>query len=404
MQAGHSPRAERRRTEIIDVATRHFNRAGLSGSTLGSIAASAGMVTNGITYYYRRKEDLAAACLIRSIRDLGALLETALAANDPAMRLRRLLQAWFARLAQSATGAAAPVMVFNDIRALPAPQSETVFAEYNQMFRTVRRLFDGTGIADDPLARNARTHLLLSILHAAQEWFDDYAPVDHAQVAERIYAILHRGLGPVGGLLASVTPDLPPGEDPVREAYLRAAIRMINLHGYRGASVEKIAGELNLTKGAFYHHINAKDDLVVDCFEHTFTVLRQAQDAGFATAGTGAERLAATVSLLLGWQVSEAGPLLRISAFNSLPETIRPQMRATADRLLQRFGWLLTDAQSDGSMPVHDTAIGARTLHSMINAVIELDWWAPEGRAPAALPDYALPLFHGLLAPLPAAD
>ena len=39
-----------------------------------------------------------------------------------------------------------------------------------------------------------------------------------------------------------------------QEAFLRAATQLINAHGYSGASVERISAELNVTKGAFYHH------------------------------------------------------------------------------------------------------------------------------------------------------
>ena len=45
-------------------------------------------------------------------------------------------------------------------------------------------------------------------------------------------------------------------------AFLKAATRQINEHGYRGASVDRISASLNVTKGAFYHHNEAKDDLV----------------------------------------------------------------------------------------------------------------------------------------------
>jgi hypothetical protein len=38
-----------------------------------------------------------------------------------------------------------------------------------------------------------------------------------------------------------------------RAAYLRAATRLVNEYGYRGASVDRIAAELRLTKGSFYH-------------------------------------------------------------------------------------------------------------------------------------------------------
>ncbi|WP_134500384.1 TetR/AcrR family transcriptional regulator [Microvirga pakistanensis] len=398
-------KSERRRAEIIDAAIRHFNRSGLNGATLGGIAASVGMVTNGVAYYYRRKEDLAAACMIQSLAELVDIIGQAVAVDDPALRLERLLAAWFARLADGVTGKATPVMVFNDIRALTPPQSNEVFPEYYRLFRVLRGIFNGTSIGGDPVARNARTHLLLSILHAAQEWFVAQCEArDHARVAARLALILKSGLGGVAPQIMLSLPDPDPDADPMRVAYLRAATRLINQHGYRGTSVERIAGELNLTKGSFYHHIDAKDDLVTACFERTFAVLRQAQDLGFESSGNGAERLATTVGALLGWQLSEAGPMLRISAYNSLPESIRPTIRHAGDRLVERFAWQISDAQADGSMPVRDAIIGARVLHSMLNAVIELEWWVSERGQARALPHYTLALFSGLFAPLAGED
>lgn len=41
----------------------------------------------------------------------------------------------------------------------------------------------------------------------------------------------------------------------------------MNEHGYLGASVQKISEHLNLTKGAFYHHLENKDDLIAACFQ-----------------------------------------------------------------------------------------------------------------------------------------
>ena len=65
--------------------------------------------------------------------------------------------------------------------------------------------------------------------------------------------------------------------EPGREAFLLAATRLINELGYRGASVQKIASELNVTKGSFYHHLDAKDDLVIACYKRSFDTIADAQ-------------------------------------------------------------------------------------------------------------------------------
>lgn len=394
-------KSDRRRSEIITAAIRHFNRSGLSGATLSAIAASVGLVTNGVVYYYKRKEDLAAACMVCSLDDLYDSIIKTLDEPDPLRRLQLLCEAWFARLSAGLVGDARPVMVFNDIRAFTSPQSDLVNQSYNNFFVTVRRVFDGTPISADPVARNARTHFLLSVLHAAQEWFPEhYEPQDHSRVAIRLSQILAEGLGGTAPVLTSDLPSLDGDGDDIYQAYLRVVTRLINQHGYPGASVERISSELNLTKGSFYHHIDAKNELVTACFERTFSLLRQGQNIGFSSLGTGAERLAITLGALLTWQLSEAGPMLRISAYNSLPEAIRPRFRQVADRLISRFAWQINEAQTDGSMPVRDQMIGARVVDSMLNAVIELEWWVSASSFDEAFSVYTDALTHGLFAPL----
>ena len=77
--------------------------------------------------------------------------------------------------------------------------------------------------------------------------------------------------------------DLPPPPRPEiglsRTDFLRAATETINDFGYHGASVDAIAARLNVTKGAFYHHISAKDDLVLSCFDRSFGAVRDTQKA-----------------------------------------------------------------------------------------------------------------------------
>jgi AcrR family transcriptional regulator len=58
-------RYEQKRQSILDAAVRLFNQKGLKGTTLADVAQSVGLITNSVTYYYRKKEELATACLAR---------------------------------------------------------------------------------------------------------------------------------------------------------------------------------------------------------------------------------------------------------------------------------------------------------------------------------------------------
>src|SRR5215471_13026523 len=72
-QTPQTARYHEKREALMDAAARLFNSEGVKGATLARIAASVGLVTNSVTYYYRKKEDLARACFLRSIAALDAL-------------------------------------------------------------------------------------------------------------------------------------------------------------------------------------------------------------------------------------------------------------------------------------------------------------------------------------------
>ncbi|HOB93566.1 MAG TPA: helix-turn-helix domain-containing protein, partial [Aquabacterium sp.] len=63
-----------KRELILDGAAALFNRRGIKAGTLAEVAASVGLATNSLTYYYRKKEDLVVACLLRSIAALDGVI------------------------------------------------------------------------------------------------------------------------------------------------------------------------------------------------------------------------------------------------------------------------------------------------------------------------------------------
>lgn len=401
-------RYEQKRQAILDAAVRLFNQKGLKGTTLADVAQSVGLITNSVTYYYRKKEELATACLLRSLEVLEELIAAALDQETPEDRLRTILRLYCEKLAESASGAQPPLMSFSDMRSLTSPHVELVFDTYNQMFRHLRSLFDGKGAPSLTRAqRNARTHLLISVMHGVRHWIDHYEPQDYRRVADRIGDILINGLAaPQSDWRPTVLPQMtwPSAEEISPEAFLRSATMLINEQGYRGASVEKISARLNVTKGSFYHHNDNKDDLVTACFDRTFAVVRQVQRAAEANGETGWDHLCAATTELIRYQLSDQGPLLRISAFSALPEGLRGETKRTIDRLAQRFGSFVVDGMVDGSIRPLDPAVAAHVVDSMINAAVELEWWVPGITTESAARLYAKPLFIGVFTPDPSAE
>jgi len=54
---------------------------------------------------------------------------------------------------------------------------------------------------------------------------------------------------------------------PTKEKLIEAAIELMAEHGFHATSVQSIVDTAGATKGAFYHHFESKDDVLVAIFE-----------------------------------------------------------------------------------------------------------------------------------------
>ncbi|MBS1886561.1 MAG: helix-turn-helix transcriptional regulator, partial [Actinobacteria bacterium] len=52
--------------------------------------------------------------------------------------------------------------------------------------------------------------------------------------------------------------------DGTRRALVETALGLFEAHGYAGTPVQRIVDQAGLTKGAFYHHFETKEDLLYE--------------------------------------------------------------------------------------------------------------------------------------------
>ena len=398
-------RFERKREAILDAATELLNTRGVKGLTLGVAAAAVGLSTTSVTYYFRRKDDLAAAVMMRGIDALFEIVQGALARPSPRERLHALIDRYLERLRRAALGEAAALPVLSEIRALNMPQRGEVASAYMKMFRRLRQIFEAPELAWLSRGRRtARTQGLLEQLFWAAAWLPKYDPEDYGRVRERMYDILVGGLAAPHSQwrplpIAITGPTGRSHHEMGRETFLLAATRLINARGYRGASVDLISAELNVTKGSFYHHNDAKDDLVVACFERTFEVMTRVQRLAMQLPGDQWARLTSAAAALAEHQLSEHGPLLRTSALAALPEPIRREMVKQSDRVSDRFASMISDGIAEGSIRPVDPFLAAQMLNANLNAGAELGFWVPDVSQKAAPAVFARPLLMGVFEP-----
>ena len=395
-------RFDRRKEEILNAAGALFNRHGLRDATLAVIAADIGLNLKSLRYYFERREDLVAAAFMHSIEVHQQLARDALVESGIESRIRRFAHSYFQLQASVRCGDRPEFVYFGDMRALTAPHSEVVWPAYGRMFKSIRELFRTREVRWDQARLNASAHMLLSQLLWSVVWGRDYVAQDVARIAERFSDILLRGIAAAPVDLARFAASLP---IPVRKddglsqrSFLRTATALINQLGYRGASVERISSELNVTKGAFYYHNDTRDGLVVACFEHSFDLLREEQDAALATQSDGFSRVTAAAVSLVNRQMLDNGTLLRTSALTALEPDSRVRMAAQMSRLTLRFADMLNDGLIDGSVRPCNVRIAAEMISATINSAEELARWVSAATVDNAAELYVRPLLAGLLA------
>jgi len=394
-------RYARKKEAILAAATAILNRQGVRGMTLADVAARVGLITTSVTYYYRKKDDLAAACFMRGLERFDAMIAQAAAQPDPPSRLKTFIDLYLDLNRRVRLGEATPLTSFTEIKALKEPLRSSVSNAFNDLFRRVRGFFEGEGFEHlEKRQRNARTHLLMEQVFWSGTWLRRYDLDDYDRVRDKIYDILIGGLAAPGrtwapAALPDPTPVSSEGQE-WRETFLVAATRLINQRGYRGASVEDISAALNVTKGSFYHHHEDKDALVVECFQRTFAVTRKSQVDARASKGSSWDQVAAATATLVAYQLSDHGPLLRASSMGALPTDIRHDMAEGYGRGSERFAAMISDGIADGSIRPVDPMIAAHMINSMLNAAAALGAWVPGVERDEAAELFARPLMMGV--------
>src|SRR6201986_2750769 len=124
-------RYNKKKEAIIAAAAGIMNRRGVKGMTLADVAASVDLITTSVTYYFKKKEDLAVACFVSSIERFDNLITAALGARDPHERLHSFLRLHLDLNRRIRLTEKAPLAAFADIRALKEPHQSQVSESYN---------------------------------------------------------------------------------------------------------------------------------------------------------------------------------------------------------------------------------------------------------------------------------
>lgn len=405
-ESRRAERFERRRNDFINAASQIMNARGLRGMTLADVAQQLGMTTPSVRHYFKRKEELATACILQAIERVETLLDTAHAAGGVRERVNAFVHGYIDMFARIARQEEPPLASFSEVRTLEAQQLEPLSSAYKGMIRKVRRLLKGPEFDRmDQETVQLRAMYLFMMVSWSPAWLLDYDVEDYDVVASALSELLLGGLAQDAAKpwapapLAALAPPLPPASHrPLsQDTYLHAATQLINEQGYRGASVDAIAARLDMTKGAVYHHHSAKDDLVAACFNRSYGIVWRAQRLALDLDASGWERICAACAAIAKFQNSPEGPLLTNSALSALPPEEARCLHASWTRTCDRFAMMISQGIRDGSVRPVDANVAAQFVYAAVNSVNRLQYWLPTMEAEAAVERYMAPIARGLL-------
>ncbi|WP_375420295.1 TetR/AcrR family transcriptional regulator [uncultured Sphingomonas sp.] len=386
-----------KRDAILAAAAEAINEQSAKGMTFADVARRVGLNTTSVTYYFKRKEDLAAAAFEHTLDYLLVMLDAAMEAKTPQERVRRYMSLNMARLDRVRLGQERPMAILSDLRATEDPNRTRLMNGWREVFRRTRRLWGNSSNRAQTDLYGARAHVLLENTFWLPVWLTRYEPDQYGRCEAKMMDVFEHGIAGKAAAWNPTTLVLDHQEAELgRAAFLLAATRLINELGYRGASVQRIASELNVTKGSFYHHLDAKDDLVIACYKRSFDTITDAQQHADDLGGTHWQRLSSTIATLLDIQFAERAPLLRTTALSGLPANVRTAMVDRSNRIARRFAGTMMDGIAEGSIRPVDSLIAAQTLMALQNAAFDMRKWASTMPRDRAIAIYASTLLYGL--------
>jgi AcrR family transcriptional regulator len=151
-----------------------------------------------------------------------------------------------------------------------------------------------------------------------------------------------------------------------------------------------------VSKGAFYHHIKNKEDLLFHCYNLSLDIIEGIHAQSPQFAGTGLEKAEMTCRRVFYVQNSEEGPLIRYNTITALPMERRRQILKRTDKNNENFGAFLNDGIEDGSVRPINTLVAQHLITGARNAAMDIKRWRSVDSIDDAAIDYFDVFFNGL--------
>jgi AcrR family transcriptional regulator len=402
-----------KRLAILSQAARLFNYKGSRATTLKDIAENLGLTKTSLYYYVKTKEELIYQCYMAALDHHHGILDAVEERHAaPADRLSEFFLLQFDNWLAAFEGRGPHIAALLEIASLRGTHRTEVEAQYIAMFKRLRQYLRD-GVADGSFRKlepTATTRALLGSVDWAFSWLHEIPPEQVAETARKAVDILLHGLyGGEGEYLPTSVGAQPPAERAVegfnrqqqnklkQDAFYKTGTWLFNKQGFDGTSLDEIADQLQVSKGAFYYHIKNKEDLLFNCYNRSLGLVENIHRQAAHTEGTGLEKVDRTCRRIFYFQNTSEGPLIRYNSITALPMQRRREILKRTDAANECFGDFLREGMKDGSVRPVDPMIAQNLIAGAVNASMELNLWRKVDDIDAAAIDYFDVFFNGLL-------
>lgn len=373
---------ESKRQTIISEASRLFNYQGATRTTLGDISQALGLTKTSLYYYARNKEELVHMCYVAACDAGDEILAEAERQADTGLKcLLNFLSEFFQRWNEIEAGTRPHSAMLVEIPALSAEHRREIEDRVEKHFSTFlgflrRGMDDGSITPCEPIPT---VQAFRALVNWSYVWFGTVPTEQREEVVEQLIDLVKNGI--------SVKPyrfrelDIHASQEKLvsgfdrenqnqlkRNAFMRMGALMFNERGYGGASLDDLARELEVTKGAFYYHIESKEDLLYQCFRHMLELESRTIELATQSGGTGAGKIEYVLSRLFNIQQSDEGPLIGYRSLLSLSEDRRHEILRETRKLTDELGQFITEGIADGSIRNVDSRIIEHAVAGTIDA------------------------------------
>ena len=402
-----------KRQAILSEAARLFNGKGSRATTLQDVAHGLGLTKTSLYYYVKTKAELIFLCYEATLQRTHAVMDQLEAdIQSPLERAAAFFHSPFDNWLRARDGADVHVAALLEIASLKPAHRERIESEYIRMFKRLRGYLRDAMAAGEirRCETTATTRALIGATDWAFYWLHQLPRDQAALAADACWEIMLHGLHPGPG--AYSTPPLPVAAVDDRpqqgfdreaqhrqkqEAFCRAATRIFNRKGFTGTSLDEIARQLSVSKGAFYYHIRNKEDLLYACYERSIAITARIHERALSSNRSGLEKIDETARRIFHVQNSEEGPLIRYNTITALPTPRRLEILDATDATNARFEEFIAAGKNDGSVRDVDPLLARNLMTGAINASMDIALWRPVDDLDAAARDYFDIFYNGLL-------